>query len=87
MYLSPGSDAVIRISDEVREALDAGRAVVALETTLIAHGFPAPEGLEALRLPELLLEPLPLRQGAGAVTQIANREVELDVGAADDWDD
>ena len=32
---------MIRISDEVREA----DAVVALETTLIAHGFPAGEGL------------------------------------------
>ena len=30
------SDAVITISDEVREA----HAVVALETTLVAHGFP-----------------------------------------------
>ena len=33
-------DAVIRIADEVREA----RAVVALETTLIAHGFPPGDG-------------------------------------------
>ncbi len=32
---------MIRISDEVREA----RAVVALETTLIAHGFPPGEGI------------------------------------------
>jgi pseudouridine-5'-phosphate glycosidase len=32
---------VIVVSDEVREA----RAVVALETTLVAHGFPAGEGL------------------------------------------
>jgi pseudouridine-5'-phosphate glycosidase len=32
---------VIRISDEIREA----RAVVALETTLIAHGFPPGEGI------------------------------------------
>ena len=32
---------MIRLSDEVREA----RAVVALETTLIAHGFPAGEGV------------------------------------------
>jgi pseudouridylate synthase len=32
---------VIRISEEVREA----RAVVALETTLIAHGFPPGEGI------------------------------------------
>jgi pseudouridine-5'-phosphate glycosidase len=32
---------VIRVTDEVREA----RAVVALETTLVAHGFPAGEGV------------------------------------------
>jgi len=32
---------VIRVSDEVREA----KAVVALETTLVAHGFPAGDGL------------------------------------------
>jgi pseudouridine-5'-phosphate glycosidase len=32
---------VIRVSEEVREA----RAVVALETTLVAHGFPAGEGV------------------------------------------
>jgi pseudouridine-5'-phosphate glycosidase len=33
---------VIRVSDEVREAT----AVVALETTLVAHGFPPGEGVE-----------------------------------------
>jgi pseudouridine-5'-phosphate glycosidase len=33
---------VIRVSEEVREA---GGAVVALETTLVAHGFPAGEGV------------------------------------------
>src|SRR5205814_1365060 len=33
------------VSEEVREALAAGGAVVALETTLVAHGFPAPEGV------------------------------------------
>ncbi|CAN5816050.1 pseudouridine-5'-phosphate glycosidase [soil metagenome] len=34
------------ISDEVREALAAGRAVVALESSLIAHGLPVPHNLE-----------------------------------------
>ncbi|HET6623132.1 MAG TPA: pseudouridine-5'-phosphate glycosidase [Gaiellaceae bacterium] len=34
------------VSDEVRDALAEGRAVVALETTLVAHGFPAPHGVE-----------------------------------------
>ena len=36
---------MIRLAPEVADALDAGRAVVALETTLVAHGFPAGEGL------------------------------------------
>jgi pseudouridine-5'-phosphate glycosidase len=37
---------VIRVADQVREALAAGGAVVALETTLVAHGFPPGEGVE-----------------------------------------
>jgi pseudouridine-5'-phosphate glycosidase len=37
---------VIRVSEEVAEALRAGRGVVALETTLVAHGFPPGEGVE-----------------------------------------
>jgi pseudouridine-5'-phosphate glycosidase len=37
---------VIRVSDEVRAELAAGGAVVALETTLVAHGFPPGEGAE-----------------------------------------
>jgi len=37
---------VIRLADEVSEALAAGGAVVALETTLVAHGFPPGEGVE-----------------------------------------
>ena len=37
---------MIQLAAEVGEALDAGRPVVALETTLVAHGFPAGQGLE-----------------------------------------
>ena len=37
---------LIQVSDEVRTALEDERAVVALETTLVAHGFPAPDGVE-----------------------------------------
>jgi pseudouridylate synthase len=36
---------LIRVSDEVATALDEERGVVALETTLVAHGFPAPDGV------------------------------------------
>ena len=35
---------VLRVAPEVAEALAAGRPVVALETTLVAHGFPAGKG-------------------------------------------
>jgi pseudouridylate synthase len=36
---------VINVSEEVRAAFDEGRPLVALETTLIAHGFPPGEGV------------------------------------------
>ncbi len=35
----------MRVTDEVRETLASNGAVVALETTLVAHGFPPGEGL------------------------------------------
>jgi pseudouridine-5'-phosphate glycosidase len=37
---------LLEVSEEVRSALADGRPVVALETTLVAHGFPAPVGVE-----------------------------------------
>jgi pseudouridine-5'-phosphate glycosidase len=36
---------LVAVSDEVRSALGHRRPVVALETTLVAHGFPAGEGV------------------------------------------
>ncbi len=38
--------APIRCSDEVADALSDGRAVVALESTIIAHGMPSPRNVE-----------------------------------------
>jgi pseudouridylate synthase len=46
MRCTTRGDAVIEVARDVAEALAAGRAVVALETTLVAHGFPAGEGLD-----------------------------------------
>ena len=43
---------LLDVSDEVRAALDAERPVVALETTIVAHGFPAPDGHEVGRASE-----------------------------------
>ena len=37
--------APVELGAEVREALETGAAVVALETTLVAHGFPPPHGV------------------------------------------
>lgn len=37
---------MIRLADEVRDALATGGSVVALETTLVAHGFPPDKGVE-----------------------------------------
>ncbi|MFE4702763.1 pseudouridine-5'-phosphate glycosidase [Streptomyces sp. NPDC056738] len=46
---------MIVTSEEVREALDADRPVVALESTIIAHGLPRPRNLQvALELEEVV---------------------------------
>lgn len=52
---------LIRVSEEVDAALAEERPVVALETTLVAHGFPAPAGVEVGRASEAAV------RAAGAV--------------------
>jgi pseudouridine-5'-phosphate glycosidase len=42
-------DNLIQLSEEVRAALAEGRAVVALESTVISHGLPRPQNLETAR--------------------------------------
>lgn len=64
---------------EVAAALDAGRPVVALESTLIAHGMPWPHNLETARR----LEAEVRRHGAVPAT-IAVRGGRLKAGLADD---
>lgn len=47
----------IKISNEVKEALESGKAVVALESTIISHGMPYPKNVEtALRVEEAVRE-------------------------------
>jgi pseudouridine-5'-phosphate glycosidase len=43
---------MLRLADEVATALEEGRPVVALESTLISHGLPYPQNLEVARLLE-----------------------------------
>jgi pseudouridine-5'-phosphate glycosidase len=50
-----GGERVLMVSEEVREAVDARRPVVALESTIIAHGLPRPRNLQvALELEEVV---------------------------------
>jgi pseudouridine-5'-phosphate glycosidase len=66
----------LRIADEVREALASGRGVVALESSLIAQGLPAPHNLETA----LAAEKAVRESGAVAATT-AVESGELVVGA------
>ena len=64
---------------EARDALRARRAVVALETTLVAHGFPAGEGAEVGRESERRV------RAAGAVpATIGILDGKLRIGLTDD---
>ncbi|MEQ1770438.1 MAG: pseudouridine-5'-phosphate glycosidase, partial [Devosia sp.] len=47
----------LTISDEVAAALNAGAAVVALESTIITHGMPYPQNLEMARGVEEVIRP------------------------------
>ena len=42
----------MKIAPEVKKALEEGRAVVALESTIISHGMPYPKNVETARLVE-----------------------------------
>jgi pseudouridine-5'-phosphate glycosidase len=70
-----GLDAVIRISEEVRSAL----AIVALETTLVAHGFPPGEGVEVGLASERAV-----REGGAVPATIGVLDGEVVVGLSED---
>jgi len=42
----------IELSDEVRTALESGKPIVALESTVIAHGLPYPHNIETAKMME-----------------------------------
>ena len=63
------------LSADVAAALDAGRPVVALESTIITHGMPAPENLETARAVEA-----EVRAGGAVPATIAILEGRIHVG-------
>ena len=54
----------LAVRDDVREAVEAGGPVVALESTLISHGLPHPDNIEVARESERLIR----AEGAVAAT-------------------
>lgn len=69
----------LHLSDQVRQALQEGRAVVALESTVISHGLPYPTNLETARRMEEII-----RQHGGVPATIAVLDGKIRVGLTDD---
>jgi pseudouridine-5'-phosphate glycosidase len=72
---SSRNDAVIRVADEVRDAT----AVVALETTIVAHGFPPGEGVSVGRESERRV-----REAGAVPATIGVLAGEIRVGLSED---
>jgi pseudouridine-5'-phosphate glycosidase len=67
----------LRLGDEVRQALAEGGAVVALESSLIAHGLPYPQNIETAFASEAAV-----REAGAVPATTALADGELVVGAA-----
>ncbi len=71
--------AYLRVAQAVSEALASGRPVVALESTVIAHGLPYPENLAVARAMEAAIR----AEGATSAT-IALLDGQIVIGMSDD---
>lgn len=69
----------IRYSDEVREALIAGKPIVALESTIISHGLPRPQNLVVAREVEGIV-----RQHGAVPATIAVLDGVVHIGLSDE---
>ena len=70
---------LLRIDPEVRSALAAGGAVVALESTITTHGLPRPDNLEAARMSEAAV-----REAGAVPATVAVHDGRLLVGLSDE---
>ena len=70
--------AYLRVTAEVRAALAAGRPVVALESTVIAHGLPRPANVEVARAMEAAV-----RDGGAVPATVALLDGRIAVGLSD----
>lgn len=79
MEVIPMSSPVLILTDEIAEAIEHSRPVVALETTIVSHGMPYPENIECA----LLLERTIREQGAIPAT-IAILDGKIRVGISEE---
>jgi pseudouridine-5'-phosphate glycosidase len=70
------TDGWLRISDEVRAALEGGRAVVALESSLISQGLPVPHNLETAMAAEAAV-----REAGAVPATVAIEDGRVIIGA------
>lgn len=71
-------NAILDIQPEVKAALEAGKAVVALESTIISHGMPYPQNIEMAKKVESII------RGAGAVpATVAIMDGKIKIGLSD----
>lgn len=68
---------LLNIHPEVQDALDSGRAVVALESTIVAHGMPYPQNLETAQQLEAIV-----REGGAVPATVAVVNGKLQVGCS-----
>lgn len=69
---------LVRVAPEIASALGGRRAIVALETTLVAHGFPAGRGAEVAREAERRV-----REAGAVPATIGVAEGEIRVGLSE----
>lgn len=69
---------LIRLSQEVKEALDHHQPVVALESTIISHGMPYPQNVEMARKTEQII-----REHGAVPATIALMDGKIQVGLDD----
>eukprot|EP01133_Synstelium_polycarpum_P006614 gene6614-7687_t len=74
-----GWSSVVVMSDEVKRALYAGKAVVALESTIISHGMPYPMNYETARAVEAIV-----RDNGAVPATIALINGKVKIGLVDD---
>ena len=72
------SNSIIHYSDEVREALIAGKPIVALESTIISHGLPRPQNLDVAHEVESIV-----RQHGAVPATIAVIDGVVHIGLSD----